>query len=212
MLKISQLHFQRNQRLILQDLSLTLHAGQGAVIYGVNGSGKTTLIKIIANIIPIPQPEQILWYQEPIMQSEQIRIGYLGHQNGLKGFLTVLENLSIAKLFMKNIRNGFMKKADEVLEYWGLHREQKHLTQFLSAGQQRRLALARLEMLGANLWLLDEPLSALDSQAIELFYQQVSSFLKRGGILIMSSHADIQLSGIDEFILYNGRLRPRKQE
>ena len=212
MLKISQLHFQRNQRLILQDLSLTLHAGQGAVIYGVNGSGKTTLIKIIANIIPIPQPEQILWYQEPITQSEQIRIGYLGHQNGLKGFLTVLENLSIAKLFMKNIRNGFMKKADEVLEYWGLRREQKYLTQFLSAGQQRRVALARLEMLGANLWLLDEPLSALDSQAIKLFCQQVSSFLKRGGILIMSSHADIQLSGIDEFILYNGRLRPRKQE
>ncbi|MBL8686474.1 MAG: heme ABC exporter ATP-binding protein CcmA [Alphaproteobacteria bacterium] len=208
MLKISQLHFQRNQRLILQDLSLTLYAGQGAVIYGVNGSGKTTLIKIIANIIPIPQPEQILWYQEPIMQSEQIRIGYLGHQNGLKGFLTVLENLSIAKLFMKNIRNGFMKKADEVLEYWGLHREQKHLTQFLSAGQQRRLALARLEMLGANLWLLDEPLSALDSQAIELFYQQVSSFLKRGGILIMSSHTNIRLSGVDEFMLYNGGLRP----
>lgn len=208
MLKISQLHFQRNQRLILQDLSLTLYAGQGAVIYGVNGSGKTTLIKIIANIIPIPQPEQILWYQEPIMQSEQIRIGYLGHQNGLKGFLTVLENLSIAKLFMKNIRNGFMKKADEVLEYWGLHREQKHLTQFLSAGQQRRLALARLEMLGANLWLLDEPLSALDSQAIELFYQQVSSFLKRGGILIMSSHINIRLSGVDEFMLYNGGLRP----
>lgn len=208
MLKISQLHFQRNQRLILQDLSLTLYAGQGAVIYGVNGSGKTTLIKIIANIIPIPQPEQILWYQEPIMQSEQIRIGYLGHQNGLKGFLTVLENLSIAKLFMKNIRNGFMKKADEVLEYWGLHRKQKHLTQFLSAGQQRRLALARLEMLGANIWLLDEPLSALDSQAIELFYQQVSSFLKRGGILIMSSHTNIRLSGVDEFMLYNGGLRP----
>ena len=212
MLKISQLHFQRNQRSILQDLSLTLHAGQGVVIYGVNGSGKTTLIKIIANIIPIPQPEQILWYQEPITQSEQIRIGYLGHQNGLKGFLTVLENLSIAKLFMKNTQNEFMKKADEVLEYWGLRREQKYLTQFLSAGQQRRVALARLEMLGANLWLLDEPLSALDSQAIKLFYQQVSSFLKRGGILIMSSHADIQLSGIDEFILYNGRLRPRKQE
>lgn len=207
MLTIENISYARNGISILKKISFQLEKGTGALILGANGAGKTTLIKGLAGILYLAPHGKILWNDQQIRAASEVKMGYLGHQNGLKNVLTVKENLLLtARLHHFSILAD--KLVEKWLEYWGLGKLKDQLTQNLSAGQQRRLALARLCALESNLWLLDEPLTSLDKESALLFHEQMDQFLKNQGIVIMSSHHLIHHPALIPFLLERGKINP----
>ena len=206
MLTVANMSYSRNGVAILKKISFQFEKGSGAIILGANGAGKTTLIKGLAGILYLAPHSKILWDHQQFREAVDMKIGYLGHQNGLKNILTVKENLRLAAMLYYPAATKL--SLEKWLEYWGLGQLADQVTQNLSAGQQRRLALARLCALESNLWLLDEPLTSLDSAAALLFQEQLDQFLKNQGIVIMSSHQLIHHPALTPFLLERGKIIP----
>ncbi len=153
-------------------------------IAGANGSGKTSLIKILCGLVA-PDRGRVLWRQADIrIQAHAYRSSliYVGHKDGIKGGLSTRENLCFAAALANSPAD-----PDPSLKRWGLA-DARGPCRLLSAGQRQRLALARLSLVRACLWILDEPLTALDAAGKALLGEAVGEHLGSGGTVVMSSH------------------------
>ncbi|MGH8512530.1 MAG: cytochrome c biogenesis heme-transporting ATPase CcmA [Gammaproteobacteria bacterium] len=183
----------RGDRLLLTGLSFTLARGEILQITGANGVGKTTLLRMIANLTQ-PESGTLHWRGQPLekLRSAYLRdLVYVGHADGVKGSLSVAENLTLASAL-----HGGGIPINAALQRLGLGDLADTLTHRLSAGQRRRLALARLLVNQACLWLLDEPFTALDKTAIKTVASMLVEHAARGGLVIFTSHhsTDITIS------------------
>lgn len=180
----------RGDRRLFQGLSFRVRAGQALAVEGANGAGKTTLLRMIAGFLA-PAAGRILVNSENRDSDDAEErgrlVGWLGHHDGLKPQLTVLEQLS----FFAHL---YGCKADPaVLETVGLSRQADLPCRYLSAGQKRRLALARLLSSERPLWLLDEPFAALDTAGQSAVGQLMTRHCGEGGIIIAATHDPLGL-------------------
>lgn len=187
MLEAIHLTCRREQRTLFDNLSFTINPGDVVQIEGANGAGKTTLLRMLTGLSR-PDSGNIYWQQQLVAEHvAQLHrdLLYIGHQTGLKSSLTVLENLRF-----------YHSKADDVtilsaLDTVDLTGYEEVLVAQMSAGQQRRVALARLWLTASPLWILDEPLTALDKSGINQLVQKFLQHAKFGGIVILTTHQDL---------------------
>lgn len=181
----------RGERLIFSELSFAVEAGEIVEIAGRNGSGKTSLLRILCGLLP-PESGEVGWCGSPIQEVRaqfQRELAYIGHADGIKGDLTVLENLQVARAL-----HGGGEEPELAIEHLGLVEFRDILSRLLSAGQRRRLALARLLVNKARLWLLDEPFTALDKAAIRTVAGLFEDQAAQGGMVIYTSHHPVRIA------------------
>ena len=194
MLEVLKLGCIRGDRRLFSDLSFSATAGELIELRGPNGSGKTSLLRILCGLSS-PAAGQVRWNGKNIrsLAEEYFRdVAYLAHQNAVKDELSALENLRIASGVAGNPLNK--AQAQQVLERIGLKDRQHLPARVLSAGQRRRLALTRLLTSKATLWILDEVLTSLDDVAVRLSRDFISDHIKNGGMAIVATHQDLNLS------------------
>jgi heme exporter protein A len=190
----------RGDHLVFADLSFRLGPGDALVLTGRNGSGKTTLLRLIAGLVPRAAGE-VLWAGEDAfadLPSHSLRLAYLGHQDALKLGLTPTENLA---LWARVKRNGRVRAIARALAAVGLKDLADLPVRMLSAGQRRRVAIARLLVSGAVLWLLDEPSTALDEASVAQLGELAATHRAAGGMVIAATHLDLPLPGAAELSL-----------
>ncbi len=195
MLRAESLQCIRDDRCLFRELSFAVAAGEVVSIEGRNGSGKTSLLRILCGI-RLPDAGAVYWQDKEIGHLGPgyfVHVGYIGHADGVKLDLTPRENLDFAAS-LGSRRDGVA--IEEVLDRVGLFALEDVPTRVLSAGQKRRLALARLLATSANLWVLDEPLSSLDRAGIDLFEALLREHLTRGGLAVMTTHHRLALDGV----------------
>ncbi|WP_408839547.1 heme ABC exporter ATP-binding protein CcmA [Acidocella sp.] len=177
----------RGERLVLRGVSLAVTAGGALVLRGDNGTGKSTLLRTLAGLTPLAAG-QILWNGAPALAdfpSHAARIAWLGHLDAVKPSLSVAEHV-----------------ADQgALVAVGLERFAALPARFLSAGQRRRLALARVAASGRPLWLLDEPTTGLDATSVARFAALCAQHRAAGGMIITSTHMALDLPGAEVLAL-----------
>ena len=181
----------RGERTLFEGLSFRVSAGQALAVEGANGAGKTSLLRLIAGFLAPRAGRMLLKTSQSESDDAEERgrvIGWLGHQDGLKPQLTVSEQLVF---FARLYRSSADSPA--VLEEVGLSRQKDFPCRYLSAGQKRRLALARLKISDRPLWLLDEPFAALDRDGQALMARQMTLHCGQGGILIAATHEKLGL-------------------
>ncbi len=194
MLSTNQLCCARGDRILFSDLSFTLSPGQLLHVKGPNGSGKTTLFRAICGLF-LPQQGDILWNNENIkLLDEDYRreFLYLGHQNGIKDDLNGIENLTFSSRFDEN--NVSNQQIWQALGKMGLAGFEELPTKMLSQGQKRRVALTRLLLNSAPLWILDEPFVALDADAVEFLQSVIANKLQNGGMVMLTTHQEVVLT------------------
>ncbi len=188
MLQVHALAFNRNQLTILRQVGLTVDAGEVVLIRGENGSGKSTLIRLLAGLIPAQEPFQVSLDQDKFDPRDprcQTQFQYLGHNLGLKDSLGCAENLDFYARFIGRRSDMSVQGA---LKACGLDGYQYSEAGTLSAGQRKRLALARLLLCPARIWFLDEPYSNLDAEGITLVDRLLQRHISEGGRALMTSH------------------------
>jgi heme exporter protein A len=179
MLSTSDLAVARGGVTVLQGLTFALLPGQALILRGPNGSGKTTLLRTLAGLQP---PAAGAFHLPPDS------VAYAAHADGLKSTLTVAENLS----FWSQIYGG--PAIDPAFTALNLTQLTRRRAGELSAGQKRRLGLARLLVTGRPVWLLDEPTVSLDVASVALFAEVVRAHLSKGGLAVIATHVDLGLS------------------
>jgi heme exporter protein A len=184
----------RGGRDVLRDLSFSVSAGELMAVTGRNGAGKTTLLRLVAGLLPPSAGTLRLEPQGDITIAEEAH--YLGHRDGLKAALTVAENLKFWIDFL-----GGKGAAPPALSRVGLAALADFPAAYLSAGQRRRLALARLVAVPRRLWLLDEPATALDAAGQAMLTALIAEHLARGGLAMVATHGALGLSPTAELAL-----------
>ncbi len=166
-------------------------------VQGANGSGKTSLLRALCGFL-MPDEGKISWRGENIRELDEeyyAEMMYLGHLNAIKDELSGLENLRISAGLSGVELNE--KEAIDALRRMGLKGREMLPTKVLSQGQRRRVALARMLVNDAKLWILDEPLAALDVGAVALIQQLIAGHLARQGMVIFTTHQPLIVDGID---------------
>ena len=189
-LQVSDLACRRGGRRVFEGLSFTLAKGELLALTGRNGSGKTTLLRALALLVPA-RAGIVLWQGKDVRMDREAwhgRLAWLGHQDGLKGDLTAAENVTVAERLRGRAMGAGLEPA---LAAFDLARLADRPVRTLSAGQRRRVALARVAASQAPLWLLDEPLNALDASAQKALHDVLSRHLASGGIAIAATHAPL---------------------
>ena len=184
----------RGTRRLFKDLNITIEPGDLIEVRGPNGSGKTSLLRILCGLAT-PAAGEVQWRGKNIRALGEeyfASVAYLAHQNAVKDELSAIENLRIASAIAGNALNK--TGAREILKRVGLKQQQNLPARALSAGQRRRLALTRLLTANATLWILDELLTSLDDMAIDLSREFISEHLKNGGMAIVATHQDLNLT------------------
>ena len=191
MLTLQKLQCQRGERELFSGVELTLQRGELLQVEGPNGSGKTSLLRIVAGLSAAASGE-IRWGNETIdeLAEDYFReLLYLGHAAAIKDELTALENLNLTLQLTGEATSP--ANAKQALTDAGL-KERLHLpAKYLSQGQRRRVALARLCVSQRTLWILDEPFTALDVGAVSWVAQLMANQLKRNGIVMFTTHQDV---------------------
>ncbi len=190
----------RGERTVFERLSFSIGDGDALVLRGPNGSGKSSLLRIMAGLLHLESGE-LLWNGLDVTQDLHLHrtgLNYVGHQNALKPLLTVTENLA----FAASIRSAETRCCD-ALEAFALANLAELPVRLLSAGQRRRLALARLVASPASLWLLDEPTTSLDEDAVAMLQSVVSSHRARGGIVVLAVHGTLAMEAPTELDISN---------
>ena len=194
MLEVVDLECVRGDRRLFTNLSFSLEKGELLYLYGHNGCGKTTLMRAICGLLQ-PTQGEIRWCGEPIreLSDEYTReLVYIGHKNGIKDDLTALENLRILST-LDGVHLS-EEQAWEALGHIGLTGFEDLPTQVLSQGQKRRVALARLLTHQAKLWILDEPFTALDKEAVALLQEVIRDHVDAGGMALLTTHQEVKLT------------------
>jgi heme exporter protein A len=195
-LQASDLAAFRAERLVLRDISFTLDAGGALLLLGPNGSGKSTLLRLLAGL-KRPDAGTISWDGEDALADPVAhagRIAYLGHQDAIKPGLTASENLALAAAASRGDRLA-------ALDALGLAALAELPARMLSAGQKRRLALARLALSTAPVWLLDEPTLGLDTASTERLGGLLARHRGAGGLVITATHISLPLPDAAELRL-----------
>lgn len=201
-LVVEQLQCIRDDRVLFEDLNFSLSSGELLQIKGPNGSGKTTLLRILCGLT-LPTIGTIYWRGQAIQKAKsdyRAHLAYVGHTGGIKAELTPIENLVIAQAL-----SSFPKKIPvmTVLEQVGLDGFEDLFARTLSAGQKRRLAIARLLVTETPLWILDEPLTALDKTAVNLIETLIEEHVLTGGMVVVTSHQPIHCKHVRTLHLGN---------
>jgi heme exporter protein A len=194
MLEVVDLSCVRGDRRLFAGLNLSLDTGELLYVHGHNGSGKTTLLRTLCGLI-LPEAGEVRWQGGNIraMREDFSKdVLYLGHKNGIKNDLTALENLRFTSAL-----DGFDVTEEEAwnaLERIGLDGHEDLEVKVLSQGQQRRVALARLLVNRATMWVLDEPFTALDMGAVDLLQHVIRDHVEKGGIVVLTTHQEVPLT------------------
>lgn len=201
MLSATQLACSRGERRLFSELSFGVEAGAWLHVTGANGSGKTTLLRTLVGL-SAPDAGQIRWDGVPVRDcAEAFRraLVFLGHPVALKGELTPLENLRLA-VAIDGLAVG-EAQALAALERLGMRSRADLPARVLSAGQKRRVLLARLLLREAPLWVLDEPFTALDAGGVALVGALIDEHLAAGGMAVVTSHQPVPVANGREVVL-----------
>ena len=181
----------RGERCLFKDLAFALEPGELLFLEGANGSGKTSLLRVIAGLAT-PESGEVAWNGEPIYRQRQTYHGeivWLSHRTGLKGDLTLIDNLA----FEAALRPQSSRQLMDVCETLDIAHLKQLPLRALSAGQQRRVALARLLLAEAPLWFMDEPITNLDRDGQSLVRSVLASHLDSGGMCAMAAHQNVEI-------------------
>ena len=190
---------EKQDRILFRDVAFSVQPGELLHIKGANGTGKTTLLRILCGLTTAESGE-VRWGDRTIQRRRDdfhTQLSYVGHSDGIKLDLTVAENLQIAAALAQSKRH-----AQAAIDLHGIARQvglDKHLDSYahaLSAGQRRRLALARCLFHECSVWILDEPFTSLDIQGVQFVENIIRDHLQRKGIVIMTSHQQLNIDGI----------------
>lgn len=185
----------REDRVLFDQLCFDAKAGDIIQVEGANGTGKTSLLRILAGL-SMPYEGQVLYQQENIQQCREeynCDLLFLGHLPGVKGEMTSEENLS----FYLALHGLDTNNTEQTLEQVNLLGFEDALASQLSAGQHRRIALARLWQSNAKIWILDEPFTALDKLGVSQLEQLFLQHAKQGGVVILTTHQDLSINSND---------------
>ncbi len=198
-LHIENLACERGERTLFRNLSLTLDQGSGLILTGPNGVGKTSLLRILSGLLRPSSGSLILEGGDPDKDiAEQVH--FIGMKEALKPSLTVIEHvrhwceLFQSPWFMEADPRQRKDREGVLLQEMGLEQQANLPAAYLSAGQRRKLALTRLHTSHRKIWLLDEPLNALDAGSRENVRLRLTRFMAEGGLLILATHEPVKLS------------------
>ncbi len=191
-LAVDDIHVWRGDRHVLKGVSLELEAGELLHVWGPNGAGKSTLLRVICGLLR-PEQGRVRWAGEPIADDPaayQLALAYASHEPALKADFTALENLRFAVGLKRRVADTELRAA---LAQTGVAACADLPARVLSAGQRRRVALARVLAVRAPLWLLDEPYSNLDASGAELLSRLLEQHLDGGGSALIVAHQTLVL-------------------
>ena len=191
-LQANSLSYSRSDRLLFHDFDCEVNFGEVLLVQGPNGSGKTTLLRLLAGLMT-PDAGGVYWRGESIQTQRELfhrELLYMGHLPAIKASLTVLENLH----FMTAYTPRRDMELELALSKVGLAGYANVLAAHLSAGQQRRIVMAVLLIQDVVIWILDEPLTALDQSASQLLQELIQIHVEKQGMAIVSSHQPISLN------------------
>lgn len=192
LLRVESLFCERDERILFEDLNFAISTGEIVQIEGPNGSGKTTLLRILSGL-SCAYEGKLFWKGEAI-DSARIdflsNLLYLGHKPGVKAVLSPVENLRTLMGVRQKITD---KQIHEALEKVGLYGYEDTPCHSLSAGQHRRVSLARLYLSNDALWVLDEAFTAIDKSGVKALEDLLALRAKKGGTVILTTHHELQL-------------------
>jgi heme exporter protein A len=185
----------RGDRVLFRGLGLRVPIASVLLVEGPNGSGKTSLLRMLCGLTP-PEQGTIRWRGEDVRRVRaefQSELSYVGHLPGIKADLSPSENLR----FDQSLGRGGTHPIPEILARMGLDRFRDTPCRFLSAGQQRRVALARLLACPATLWVLDEPFTAIDRNGVADLTRIMAEHVRSGGVLLLTTHQPVEFDGCE---------------
>lgn len=203
LLEVSDLLAERDDRVLFAQLNFAIQSASVTQIEGPNGAGKTTLLRILAGLNQDYEGE-IRFCGQPIKRSRfefSQAVSWLGHHTGVKQNLSPRENLRWAQALSQP---KSLEQIDQALEQVGLFGYEDVPVQQLSAGQQRRVALARLYLSEAKLWILDEPFTAIDKAGVEQLENLLYEFANAGGAVLLTTHHSLNYAGSLQKITLGG--------
>jgi len=183
LLEVKNISLSRNDNSILSNINLELNTSSVINIHGRNGCGKTSLLKIIVGITE-PTGGVI---NNNILSNDNKNITYIGHKHGIKNNLTLSENI----LFEPSIYNDKQKNIDDMIKRYQMDKYKDYLSKNLSHGQQKKISLIKASLCSARVWVIDEPYSALDKDAIKILDSCIDEHLSNQGSVIMTNHEPI---------------------
>ena len=197
LLESKNLSLMRNDRYIIRDLSIEISPKTVVNIFGNNGSGKTSFLKVLSGITEKTNGE---------ISRNNVDVIYVGHKNGLKNNLTIHENLALDNLQDRVITSD---EIDNVIRKYQMIDYRDTLVKNLSHGQQKRVCLMRTIIMNSNLWLLDEPYSALDSKGIDILNSTIKEAVTNDVAVLMTNHKKIEIEelNVKNFKLEDGKIQ-----
>lgn len=196
LLSINNLSIERGERLLFDSFSLSLASGEIVQLAGQNGAGKTTLMRALAGLLDYHGGEFVWKGQDvpyPGLFSDEIL--YIGHKPAIRYQLTALENLRwYADIHSQQVGKVNDQKLIEALEFLGLSGYENEFCSQMSAGQKRRVGLARLSFSQAPLWILDEPFTAVDVRGVKILCEWMEKFASEGGTVLYTTHQTVGFS------------------
>jgi len=191
-LRVDKVHVWRGDRHVLQGVSIEVHPRELLHVSGPNGTGKTTLLRVMSGLLR-PEQGSVTWRGQSIVQQRteyQAVLAYAAHEPALKGDLTALENLHFSVGLKRRATATELRAA---LDRAGVAACAELPARVLSAGQRRRVSLARVLAMQASVWLLDEPYANLDARGSELVSELLQAHVEQGGLALVVAHRDLAL-------------------
>lgn len=194
LLAISNLSIERGERLLLDGFDCHIHAGEVVQVAGPNGAGKTSLMRVMAALLEADRAE-FSWRGEAVNSAMLFsdEVLYLGHKAAVRDQLTPLENLQwFAQLQSQQIKPVGDRDLSQALIALGLAGYEDELCSSLSAGQKRRVGLARMAVSNAPLWILDEPFTAVDVEGVKTLLNWIDDYASQGGAVFYTTHQQVE--------------------
>lgn len=202
LLQTVDLYCERDERPLVENLNLKVESGHIYQVEGPNGSGKTTLLRVLCGLSSRYRGE-LLWKGERMLDRREIFLSellYIGHSSGVKAALTPRENLLWHAAISGFSGEGANEQVCRAIERVGLYGFEDVSCYALSAGQQRRVGLARLFIGSKSLWILDEPFTAIDKQGVAELEVWIGEFAQDGGAIILTTHHEIGISKLVQHV------------